>query len=372
MEYIDMLATACSQSDITPCLSLDDLIYIPDEDDVQPPNSPAKAASRSTAMALGFILAKAISASSSLSRMDSRPEHAGRSPMKAVLACGDANELREEEEADTARAVQTILGVLNKVPSHNHDAITAGTADRGLDIRGWTPKNGSPYLDLGPIDALALGQAHTLPRQPHAAGANCATQLGAAAQQSANTAAHAAFVPWRMPAVAKEQAAQITIATSSTFVRGAYAQEITYEKVAMLPVSSAAGREHERQVAFMNARGLSAVPSILEARSSSLPTPIVLSSTLSMQQMSARHRKHGVTQAVSVIAQLRAEQGRRVAPPPPRGGVSPALARSITHIRLAREQAKQQVAYAQMSRGTPSVLARWRTSETSIGTITNL
>lgn len=372
-----MLATACSQSDITPCLSLDDLINIPDEDDVQPPDSPAKATSRSTAMALGFILAKAISASSSLSRMDPRPDHAGRSPMKAVLACGDANELREEEEeeeeeADTARAVQTILDVLNKAPSHNHDANTTGTTDRGLDIRGWTPKNGSPYLDLGPIDALALGQAHTLPRRPHAAGADRSTQLEAVAQQSANTAAHAAFVPWRVPAVAKEQAAQITIATSSTFFRGAYAQEITCEKVAMLPVSSAAGREHERQVAFMNARELSVVPSILEARSSSLPTPIVLPSTLSMQQMSARHRKHGVTQAVSVIAQLRAEQGRRVAPPPPRGGVSPALARSITHIRLAREQAKQQVAYAHMSRGTPSVLARWRTSETSIGTITNL
>ncbi|TFY57710.1 hypothetical protein EVJ58_g6865 [Rhodofomes roseus] len=60
----------------------------------------------------------------------------------------------------------------------------------------------------------------------------------------------------------------------------------------------------------------------------------------------------------------------RTIPPPPRGGVSPAVARSITNIRLAREHAVQAYAARPRAEGTtatesdaasrtPSVLGRW-------------
>lgn len=309
--------------------------------------------SRSNAMTLGFILAGTLSASTTRTSCLASEASSPRKPYspRKQKPQGDPAQGDTLDAEATARAVQTILDVISS---------TQPAATPVQDIRGWAPADGRPYslLDASdmPTVSSAIGPLKNLHRP--AQRARVSRPASPAPVHVPRPFAHLAAA---MPTSASDAGVRTRVTASTSYSSamvpggGSFEQQVTRAQTAVCAPSVPASPGSAATLAHLLQMQM---PPRSASRAS---TPIAVS--LSVQRLSALTRMHHDPSR----AHPTPLSARRAPPPPPRGGVSPARARSITHIRLAREQAQQYVArtYAARARQDagaprqPSVLARW-------------
>ncbi|CCM02006.1 uncharacterized protein FIBRA_04080 [Fibroporia radiculosa] len=343
-------------------LTLEDIMTFPD-DDFSSQVDLAKALeqtdqSTANAMALGLLLSHSSSSPSpkatkrvtpqkrkqreeALSFQESLLQEAvARATMDALKAVDGTPRKRRRGEALTveqstfreavARAALNVLKVVDDVP---HVTVPS------QNVQGWAPADGNVYVILDPTNiqgSSASGPSTTIAQRFHdTAMNNCASVVAGG------------------PALG----ATITVSTSSTMLPSALSGDW---QVAVKETMIRAVEQPNQLPPPVNSTAYSPPARLY----SHLPVPV--SAPLSTQHLAAL--VSASTNGAPLNAQYQHNpvlpvKGQRAPPPPPKGGISPALARTITNIRMARERAQQHVAREHAAQAAsvrqPSVLASW-------------
>ncbi|KAI0922662.1 hypothetical protein AcW1_002752 [Taiwanofungus camphoratus] len=283
-----------------PSLTFDDIMDIPD-DDVKFCPSSAATSSRWNAMSLDFILSGHLSAGNIL--LSSNTSSGGSLELSGATA----------EEAVT-HAAELVVNVLNHV-----DAVNPSYA-----VQGWAPADGNPYAILDPTELSAILNDLEPDRKPDIPCVNVEP-----------TAISRSYPPDSF-GVPK------SVCHMSTFEDRKMTYDVRHQPLEVKDKEGACVPQSEPAL-----RGPFSELQVNKCR-----TPV-----MSLCEFSARSRDTLTGKRAGRTSDLPAP-AQRPRPAPPRGGVSPAVARSITHIRMARERA-QHLAQTPPPSKMPSVLGRW-------------
>ncbi|KZT65215.1 hypothetical protein DAEQUDRAFT_731736 [Daedalea quercina L-15889] len=310
---------SASDSSVVLSLSLSDIMDIPDEDP-QPaptvldraPRSDIPRASRINAMSLGFILSERMSNYSSSNALSS-------TPIPSSLPSASPQE---------------------KHAGYYHDLSDESATE--VNVRGWAPPDSDHHIFVDALELPAQSLCHipgrfssalpkvimtTVPvstRLPDDCLSHMESDLETALTKDAPRRGHADLGHSVAPAVSPAGLRALDLLTPS--------QLPSASSMHAFAALTSVRRTLDRTNASHPAPATASARRLLPV---STPAPAPGSSPCTTSPM-ASPSTPGPTQPSCGTA-----EPQRRAPPAPRGGVAPALARSITSIRLARERALQ-------------------------------
>ncbi|KZT04947.1 uncharacterized protein LAESUDRAFT_727521 [Laetiporus sulphureus 93-53] len=332
-------------------LTLDDVINYPDDDQcinqnsdyVSAPITPPRP--RSNAMSLDFILRS--SASPPRSDAYANRAHGVRLSLPSTGNEDTTNIPAPSSRHFTLSAMSSMSNIAEQKPLEMVDS-----------VYGWVPPNGHAYIVLDAHDSTINTLCALSPRFR---------------------------VPFAMRPTVTSGPSPLPTGVSSS-VLAHFTAAVTPRRAR--PRNEAVAALHEPPI---KQEPLSSVAAALPPHFDGQPSTLSIASSQPSPSMSARlvatqhtaRVKLPATVApstsalpVSVPVHVSSPAGpttptpqSRRRPPPPRGGVAPALARSITHIRMARERAMHLRTQADIGAAdgerprAPSVLGRWQAGQ---------